>query len=97
MQISWSIDDLEVNMVGESDATQVQESANTQVSDDKQISGAPKPLVIHYTRSTPVQSSYNLKPLIIQVPTHFPYKNTKVVPWKYDVQVLVNESKNDQL
>ncbi|RDY01155.1 hypothetical protein CR513_15554, partial [Mucuna pruriens] len=43
----------------------------------------PPPLIIHFDTT-----ANTLKPLVIQVPSPFLYKNSKaVVPWKYDVVV----------
>ncbi|RDX89272.1 hypothetical protein CR513_29027, partial [Mucuna pruriens] len=42
----------------------------------------PRPLIIHFD---PVANA--LKPLVVQVQSPFPYKNSKVIPWKYDVMV----------
>ncbi|RDX99610.1 hypothetical protein CR513_17305, partial [Mucuna pruriens] len=44
--------------------------------------GTPRPLIIHFTPLTNVS-----KPLEIRVPTPFLYKDSKVVPWKYDAEI----------
>jgi len=31
-------------------------------------------------------------PVVIQIPSPFPYKNDKAVPWKYGISVLNNDS-----
>ncbi|RDX86773.1 hypothetical protein CR513_31862, partial [Mucuna pruriens] len=40
-----------------------------------------KPLIIHFTHPTNAS-----KPLIIHILTLFPYKNSKAIPWRYDVE-----------
>jgi len=35
-------------------------------------------------------------PVVIQVPSPFPYKSDKAVPWKYGINVLKQEPKGDQ-
>ncbi|RDX99571.1 hypothetical protein CR513_17361, partial [Mucuna pruriens] len=42
----------------------------------------PRPLVIHF-----IPSMHMPKPLKIRVLAPFPYKNSKVVPWKYDAEI----------
>ncbi|KAJ1406838.1 hypothetical protein SESBI_24814 [Sesbania bispinosa] len=37
------------------------------------------------------------RPITIQVPSPFPYKNSKAVPWKYDVQVGVGNVQGNQV
>ncbi|XP_020205174.1 uncharacterized protein LOC109790439 [Cajanus cajan] len=56
----------------------------------------PRPLVIHFTRNVPLPKSNIHKPLIVQVPTPFPYKDTKAIPWKYNVEVKINGNMNEQ-
>ncbi|RDX71177.1 hypothetical protein CR513_49506, partial [Mucuna pruriens] len=43
---------------------------------------APRPLIIHFTPST-----NGLKPLEIRIPIPFPYKDSKAIPWRYDVEI----------
>ena len=54
----------------------------------------PKPLVIQFTRSTN-SIHFGRQPLIIQTPAAFPYKNDKVVPWKYGVSIVQGEQKEE--
>ncbi|KAJ1438953.1 hypothetical protein SESBI_02727 [Sesbania bispinosa] len=58
---------------------------------DYSASTSPKPLVIHYTRDAAVRTTNRPIPITIQVPTSFPYKDNKAVPWRYDVEVLVGD------
>ncbi|KAJ1398988.1 G-patch domain [Sesbania bispinosa] len=58
---------------------------------DYSASTSPKPLVVHYTRDAAVRTTNRPIPITIQVPTSFPYKDNKVVPWRYDVEVLVGD------
>ncbi|KAJ1404844.1 hypothetical protein SESBI_26246 [Sesbania bispinosa] len=58
---------------------------------DYSASTPPKPLVVHYTRDAAVKTTNRPIPITIQVPTSFPYKDNKVVPWRYDVEVLVGD------
>jgi len=44
--------------------------------------------VIHYTKKTVESVPIGIEPIVIQVPNHFPYKDSKVVRWKYDAQVI---------
>jgi len=54
----------------------------------------PKPLVIRFTKATnPVPSGR--QPLVIQTPSSFPYKDDKVVPWKYGVSIIQGEQKHE--
>jgi len=51
-------------------------------------------LVIQFTKATnPVSSGR--QPLVVQTPSSFPYKNDKVVPWKYGVSIIQGEQKHD--
>ncbi|PPR92916.1 hypothetical protein GOBAR_AA27757 [Gossypium barbadense] len=55
------------------------------------MSGCPysvdRPFVIYYdARKEPVKPK-----MIIEVPSHFPYKDNKAVPWKYDVNIVTPE------
>ncbi|KAJ1412110.1 G-patch domain [Sesbania bispinosa] len=58
---------------------------------DYSASTSPKPLVVHYTRNAAVRTTNRPIPITIQVPTSFPYKDNKAVPWRYDVEVLVGD------
>jgi len=56
---------------------------------DSQSSSSPysadRPLVIYYdTKKEQVKPK-----MIIEVPSPFPYKDSKVVSWKYDVNIIV--------
>ncbi|XP_027337054.1 uncharacterized protein LOC113850691 [Abrus precatorius] len=46
-----------------------------------------KPLVIHYTKCVDTPTTNGPRPITIQVPAPFPYKDNKAVPWKYDARV----------
>ena len=35
-------------------------------------------------------------PVVVQIPSPFPYKSDKVVPWKYGISVLNNDSSEKQ-
>ena len=37
------------------------------------------------------------QPLVIQTPAVFPYKNDKVVPWKYGVSIIQEEQKGESV
>jgi len=54
----------------------------------------PEPLVISVTRESVVP--VEVHPVVIQVPSPFPYKSDKAVPWKYGINVLKQEPKGDQ-
>ncbi|KAJ1381989.1 hypothetical protein SESBI_44644 [Sesbania bispinosa] len=58
---------------------------------DYSASTSLKPLVVHYTRDAAVRTTNRPIPITIQVPTSFPYKDNKAVPWRYDVEVLVGD------
>ena len=58
---------------------------------DSQSSGPPysadRPLVIYYDAMREP-----LKPqMVIEVPSPFPYKDNKTVPWRYDVNIVTPE------
>ncbi|KAJ1389936.1 hypothetical protein SESBI_37848 [Sesbania bispinosa] len=76
VQISCERDEMGVNVVQES------ENAQTQV-----FPKVPTPLTLHGTHNTQAPTCHGPRPITIQVPSPFPYKNSKAVPWKYDVQV----------
>ncbi|XP_052727606.1 uncharacterized protein LOC128193339 [Vigna angularis] len=48
----------------------------------------PEPLVIHFTRTTPAPVTEGKSSVVISVPSPFPYKNEKVVPWRYGAFAL---------
>ena len=50
----------------------------------------PKPVVIHFTRESVAPVEVHL--VVIQVPSPFPYKTDKAVPWKYWISVLNSSS-----
>ncbi|XP_020221065.1 uncharacterized protein LOC109803801 [Cajanus cajan] len=54
--------------------------------------GFPKPLVVHYTRGKNILNVDRPKPITIQVPRAFPYKDNKVVPWRYGAKVCIDAS-----
>ncbi|XP_027368345.1 uncharacterized protein LOC113874309 [Abrus precatorius] len=63
---------------------------------DEQSLTFPKPLVIHYTKCVDTPTTHGTRPITIQVPASFPYKDNKAVPWKYDVRVYVDNFKENQ-
>ena len=54
----------------------------------------PRPLVIQFTKATNSVPS-GRQPLVIQTPSSFPYKDDKVVPWKYGVSIIQGEQKDE--
>ena len=54
-------------------------------SDDRNPS-KPKPLVIHFTKDVTTQRPRGFHPFTVKMPTPFPYKSDKAVPWKYVAQ-----------
>jgi len=50
----------------------------------------PRPLVVYYTKSALIPTPCVPKPITIQVPMPFPYKDNKAVPWQYDMEVYVD-------
>jgi len=61
---------------------------------EEPISPRPKPLVIHFTKSSSIPPGQ--QPFVIQTPSPFPYKSEKTVPWKYGVNVLRGEEKGEE-
>ena len=59
----------------------------------------PRPLDIYYTKSTLTLASFVPKLITIYVPTPFPYKDNKAVPWQYNAGVCVdgNTSKSSPI
>ncbi|XP_050916200.1 uncharacterized protein LOC127131320 [Lathyrus oleraceus] len=48
----------------------------------------PGPVEISYYSRKVVSVNSHLSPVVICMPTLFPYERTKVVPWKYDITVV---------
>lgn len=48
-----------------------------------------KPIEIVYRNKKIEAPMKKVQPIVIHVPSHFPYHNSKVVPWKYDATVSV--------
>ncbi|XP_027343037.1 uncharacterized protein LOC113855605 [Abrus precatorius] len=63
---------------------------------DELTSNSPKPLVIHYTKKGIALVSTLPKPITLRVPMPFPYKDNKMVPWKYDVKTYTNNHEESQ-
>ncbi|KAJ1402773.1 G-patch domain [Sesbania bispinosa] len=84
--ISCERDEMGVNVVQES------ENAQTQV-----FPKVPTPLTLHGTHNTQAPTYHGPRPITIQVPSPFPYKNSKAVPWKYDVQVRVGDVQGNRV
>jgi hypothetical protein len=67
---------------------------------DEEVSAADnlalKPLVVHYTKNGITLPLDGLRPITIQVPSAFPYKDNKAVTWRYDVHICVEDLKEDQ-
>jgi len=61
---------------------------------EEPISPTPKPLVIHFTKSSSVPPGR--QPIMIQTSFPFPYKSEKAVPWKYGVNVLRGKEKGEE-
>ncbi|KAJ1416979.1 G-patch domain [Sesbania bispinosa] len=97
IQINCESEEREVNMVKETVALQNQESTDVEtffstLPTEEQTILVPKPLDIHYVKGTPLPTPCGIKPLTIRVPTPFPYKSTKAVPWKYDVKAFASDA-----
>ncbi|XP_020215417.1 uncharacterized protein LOC109799282 [Cajanus cajan] len=56
-------------------------------SNEKSNMTTPKPLVITFTKNTFASTPSTLKPLVVQIPAPFHYKDTKAVPWCYEAKV----------
>ncbi|XP_027192674.1 uncharacterized protein [Cicer arietinum] len=54
----------------------------------------PKPLVIHFTKEESMNAPGDLRTLIVQIPSPFSYKDNKVVPWNYNVEVHLAKQKD---
>lgn len=48
----------------------------------------PESVEITYQRREVVQSNNHLSPVVICMPTPFPYEGTKVLPWKHEITVV---------
>ncbi|KAJ1417854.1 hypothetical protein SESBI_16315 [Sesbania bispinosa] len=72
----------------------VQESENTQTQAFPKV---PTPLTLHGTHNMQASTCCRPRPITIQVPSPFPYKTSKAVPWKYDVQVGVGSVQGNQV
>ncbi|KAJ1378424.1 hypothetical protein SESBI_47884 [Sesbania bispinosa] len=86
VQITCERDEMGVNVVQES------ENAQAQV-----FPKVPTPLTLHGTHNTQAPTCHGPRPITIQVPSPFPYKNSKAVPWKYDVQVRVGDVQGNRV
>jgi len=58
-----------------------------QSHEDKEL-GAPKPLVVHFTKNKPSLMPEERQPLVVQKSSPFPYKDDRTIPWRYNMQVL---------
>jgi len=56
----------------------------------------PKPVAIQVSKVV-IHMSIGPKPLVIQTPSSFLYKNNKVVPWIYGVSIVQGEKMRNQL
>jgi len=70
-----------------------EEEVFVQIGEESSIS-KPEPLLMHVTRELVVP--VEVHPVVIQVPSPFPYKSDKAVPCKYGINVLKQEPKGDQ-
>ncbi|KAJ1384902.1 hypothetical protein SESBI_42114 [Sesbania bispinosa] len=71
----------------------VQESENAQTPAFPKV---PTPLTLHGAHNMQASTCCRPRPITIQVPSPFPYKTSKAVPWKYDVQVGVGNVQGNQ-
>ncbi|KAJ1430784.1 G-patch domain [Sesbania bispinosa] len=97
IQISCESEGREVSMIEESAVPRKQECTDVEpavstLPTEEQTTSMPKPLDIHYVKGTPSPAPCGIRPLTIRIPTPFPYKSTKAVPWKYDVQALARDA-----
>ncbi|XP_050908986.1 uncharacterized protein LOC127122739 [Lathyrus oleraceus] len=60
------------------------------------IFNLPEPIEITYRRKDIVQSVNYPSPVLICVPSPFPYGSTKAVPWKYDITIIDKESEESR-
>ncbi|KAJ1377524.1 G-patch domain, partial [Sesbania bispinosa] len=72
----------------------VQESDNAQTPAFPKV---PTPLTLHGAHNMQASTCCRPRPITIQVPSPFPYKTSKAVPWKYDVQVGVGNVQGNQV
>ncbi|KAJ1377167.1 G-patch domain [Sesbania bispinosa] len=86
VQISREKDERRINVV------QGSEDAQNQT-----FPGVPMPLTLHGTHNTHAPTCHGPRPITIQVPSPFSYKNSKAVPWKYDVQVKVGDVQGNRV
>ncbi|XP_014506315.1 uncharacterized protein LOC106766070 [Vigna radiata var. radiata] len=64
-----------------------EEQVFTQTGDGSGMT-LPEPLVIRFTRTTPIPLTQGRSPVVIRVPALFPYKNEKAVPWRYGTHAV---------
>jgi len=57
---------------------------------DKHTLSVPRTLIVYYTKIASTPTPGIPKPITIQVPAPFPYKDNKAVPWRYDAEVCVD-------
>ncbi|KAJ1423472.1 G-patch domain [Sesbania bispinosa] len=86
VQISHVKDERRINVVQGSESAQ-----------NRTFPGVPTPLTLHGTNNTQAPTCCKPRPLTIQVPSPFSYKNSKAVPWKYDVQVGVGDVQGNRV
>ncbi|KAJ1412080.1 G-patch domain [Sesbania bispinosa] len=86
VQISREKDERRINVV------QGSEDAQNQT-----FPGVPMPLTLHGAHNTHAPTCHGPRPITIQVPSPFSYKNSKAVPWKYDVQVEVGDVQGNRV
>ncbi|KAJ1386464.1 G-patch domain [Sesbania bispinosa] len=72
----------------------VQESENAQTPAFPKV---PTPLTLHGAHNMQASTCCRPRPITIQVPSPFPYKNSKAVPWRYDVQIGVGNVQGNQV
>jgi len=56
-----------------------------------------KPLVIHYTKGMTSSAPNGPRPITIQIPKPFPYKDNKVVPWRYNAKIYTNNPEESHI
>jgi len=72
----------------------LEEEVFVQTGEELSMTG-PKPLVIRFKKASPM--SLSRQPVVIKALSSFPYKNEKVVPWKYGVSVIKGEQNGEQM
>jgi len=55
-----------------------------------------KPLVIHFSKNIFFPTSPTPKPITLKIPTPFPYKSDKAIPWNYGVTVHTGDNINER-